>query len=468
MATSYSTSLRLSLMGNGDQSGTWGTTTNTNWNMIEQAVAGVQSIVMGNTNYTLANLNGVQSEAHNMVLVVQGSNSAIYQVIAPLAPKFYVVSNQTSGGFAITIGGSSGSVITIPNGTTAQVYSDGVNFYAAQTTSTGNFLVNGNLTVSGTTAYQGAITGTTATFSGALAAGSFTGPFNGSTGTFSGIVTAASFTGAGTGLTGTAASLSIGGNAATSTTTAQTNFATLTVQNNTVLTSNNFNGYAPSLTGNGASGNWGINITGNAATVTNGVYNNGGSYNIIAANASQLTSPDGTYTFSLNSLGFSTFYVSGVAKWSVDVLGYANLYGCNVSTTMQTQQLIVAGPSAVFTSLNTGSFNALSINTGNNTMVRTASSLRYKHDIHDTDIGLAEVLKLRPVTFRFNDFPDTIRGGFIAEEVEELGLTEFVNYDPEGRPEGLSYDSMVSLMTKAIQELNDKIENLQSQLDEKV
>jgi len=456
-------------MGNGDQSGTWGTTTNTNWNMIEQAVAGVQTIVMGNTNYTLANLNGVQSEAHNMVLVVQGTNSAIYQVVAPLAPKFYVVSNQTSGGYAITVGCSSGSVITIPNGTTAQVYCDGVNFYAAQTTSTGNFLVNGNLTVSGTTAHQGAMTGTSATFSGALAAASFTGPFNGTTGTFSGIVTAASFTGAGTGLTGTATSLSIGGTAATATATTQTNFTTLTVQNNTVLTSANFNGYAPSLTGNGASGGaWGIGITGNAATVTNGVYNNGGSYNIIAANAAQLTAPDPSFTLSLNNLGYTTFYVNSVAKWSVDVLGYANLYGCNVSTTMQTQQLIVSGPSAVFSGLGTGSFNALSINTGTNTMVRTVSSLRYKHDIHDTDIGLAEVLKLRPVTFRFNDFPDILRGGFIAEEVEELGLTEFVNYDPEGRPEGLSYDSMVSLMARAIQELNAKIENLQVQLDEKV
>ena len=152
MASSYTTSLKIQEIGNGEESGIWGTTTNTNWTLIEQAVAGVQTITMSNDNYTLTNLNGVSDEARNMVLVVQGTNSGIYQVVAPLnQPKMYVISNQTSGGYAITIGASSGSVITIPNGVTAQVYTDGTNFYSAQTGSAGNFTVNGTLTASGVT-----------------------------------------------------------------------------------------------------------------------------------------------------------------------------------------------------------------------------------------------------------------------------------------------------------------------------
>ena len=149
MASNYSTSLKIQLMGNGEDSGTWGTITNTNWNLIEQAVSGVQTITMANANYTLSNLNGVLDEARNMVLEVVGTNSAIYQVIAPLVNKLYVISNNTTGGYAITIGASTGSIITIPNGTTAQVYCDGTNFYSAQTTSAGNFLVNGNFSVTG-------------------------------------------------------------------------------------------------------------------------------------------------------------------------------------------------------------------------------------------------------------------------------------------------------------------------------
>jgi len=177
MASSYTTSLKIQEIGNGDQSGVWGATTNTNWTLIEQAVAGVQTITMSNSNYTLTNLNGVSDEARNMVLVVQGTNSGIYQIVAPLnQPKMYVVYNNTTGGYAITIGASSGAVITIPNGVTAQVYTDGTNFYSAQTGSAGNFNVNGTLTASGI-ADTGALSAASLSVSGAtsLATGSISG-----------------------------------------------------------------------------------------------------------------------------------------------------------------------------------------------------------------------------------------------------------------------------------------------------
>lgn len=155
MSSTYSTSLKIQLMGNGDQATTWGTTTNTNWELIEEAVSGVVTITMANADYTLSNLNGVSDEARNMVLVVNGTNSAIRKVVAPLVEKFYVVSNQTTGGYAINIGGSTGSYVAIPNGVTAQVYCDGTNFYSAQTSSAGNFVVNGNETVDGNLSVAG-------------------------------------------------------------------------------------------------------------------------------------------------------------------------------------------------------------------------------------------------------------------------------------------------------------------------
>ena len=95
MATSYSSSLRLSLIGNGEQAGTWGTVTNNNWNMIEQSVAGTATISMANANYTLSNPNGTVGEAHAAVLYVTGTNSAIYQIVAPLVQKTYIVYNNT-------------------------------------------------------------------------------------------------------------------------------------------------------------------------------------------------------------------------------------------------------------------------------------------------------------------------------------------------------------------------------------
>lgn len=215
-------------MGNGEDSGTWGSITNTNWNLIEQAVSGVQSITMANANYTLSNLNGVSDEARNMVLVATGTNSAIYQVIVPTnQPKFYVITNSTTGGYAITIGTSGGSVITVPNGTTIQVYTDGTNTFSAQTSSAGNFNVNGNLTVAGTStltgstsvgsnlnvngtttiyalnstsinASTGSFTGNVASLGGVSGASGTFGPVSGTSGSFSGnlsVIGTSSFTG---------------------------------------------------------------------------------------------------------------------------------------------------------------------------------------------------------------------------------------------------------------------------------
>ena len=190
MASTYSTSLKLELIGNGDQSGTWGTTTNNNLGtLLEQAITGVQTITMVNANYVLTNYNGTTDEARNAVLVINGTNSAIRQVVAPLVQKLYVISNQTTGGYAITIGASTGTTVTIPNQITAQVYCDGTNFYSSQTGSAGDFTINGILAATG----NGSITGN-ASIGGTLAVtgtSAFTGAstFTGSA-AFSGTPTA--------------------------------------------------------------------------------------------------------------------------------------------------------------------------------------------------------------------------------------------------------------------------------------
>lgn len=168
MAT-YSQSLKLTLLANGEGAGTWGQTTNTNLGtLLEQAITGVQSIVMTNADYTLSNLNGASDEARNPVLVVTGTNAAVRDIIAPLVNKQYLVINNTTGGFAIRIRGSSGFIVTIPNGSTVPVYCNGTNFYSAEPNyTTGNFTVGGNLSVLGNT------NAVAATFTGNVAALNF-------------------------------------------------------------------------------------------------------------------------------------------------------------------------------------------------------------------------------------------------------------------------------------------------------
>jgi hypothetical protein len=133
MPSTYSPSLRLELIGNGEQAGSWGTTTNKNLGtLLEQSIAGVKAITMFNATYTLSALSGVTDEARQAVLVVSGTNSAIRAVVAPLAVKTYTIVNNTSGGFAITIGAVSGAVVTVPSGATMNVYCDGTKFVEAK------------------------------------------------------------------------------------------------------------------------------------------------------------------------------------------------------------------------------------------------------------------------------------------------------------------------------------------------
>lgn len=254
MASTYSPSLKLELIGNGDQSGTWGTTTNTNLGtLLEQAITGVQAITMVNADYTLSDLNGASDEARNAVLVVGGTNSAIRSIIAPSVNKTYIIANNTVGGFAIIIKTSAGTGLSIANGATQTVYCDGSEFYLAgpnitpATANTPNTVVlrdgSGNFaagTITAALAGNASTVTTNANLSGAVTSsgnttslGSFTSAnlasaLTDETGTGANVfassptlITPALGTPSalvGTNITGTAAGLSIGGNAATATT----------------------------------------------------------------------------------------------------------------------------------------------------------------------------------------------------------------------------------------------------------
>jgi len=130
MASTFSPSLKLELIGTGDQSGTWGNTTNNNLGtLIEQAIAGVEQIGMTNVDYTLSSFNGIADEARNAVLVLTGTNSAVRNVIAPPVEKTYIISNNTAGGYAVNIKTPALAGVSIANGVTAIVYCNGAQFF---------------------------------------------------------------------------------------------------------------------------------------------------------------------------------------------------------------------------------------------------------------------------------------------------------------------------------------------------
>lgn len=168
--TTFSTSLKLELPGDGQQTGVWGQTTNRNLGtLLEQAITGVQAITMLDANYTLTDLNGTADEARNAVIIVNGTNTATRDVIAPNVNKLYAIYNNTLGGQAIRIIGSTGTGVTVPNGIIAQVFCDGTNFYSMLNGTVGSFTVaslltasaindTGTLTVGGVTTLNGTST----------------------------------------------------------------------------------------------------------------------------------------------------------------------------------------------------------------------------------------------------------------------------------------------------------------------
>jgi hypothetical protein len=127
MPTTYSPNLRLSLIGTGEQQGTWGGITNTNLGtLLEEAIGGYVSVaVTDGADTTLTALDGAADQSRNMVLNLTGALTAARNVICPAIEKLYVVKNATTGGFAVTFKVSGQTGVSIPNGSTYFVYVDG-------------------------------------------------------------------------------------------------------------------------------------------------------------------------------------------------------------------------------------------------------------------------------------------------------------------------------------------------------
>lgn len=115
------------------------------------------------------------------------------------------------------------------------------------------------------------------------------------------------------------------------------------------------------------------------------------------------------------------------------------------------------------TASNTVSSSANMFITSGGEFAKSTSSRRFKNTINDATHGLTELLQLRSVTYKGNNDGDIVFGGLIAEEVHDVGLTEFVQYDDEDRPESLHYTHMVALCVKAIQELSAKVTTLETE-----
>jgi len=162
MPSTYS-SLKVELIGLGEQVGTWGTTTNTNLGTaLEEAIVGRATANFAsdaNLTLTLTNSNATQIARHFVLnCTSSGSLTATRDLIVPAIEKPYIVQNNTTGGQSIRVI-VAGAGVTIPNGKTAFVYNDGTDvkyaFDQVGDLNAGNTAITGTLSATGDGTFSG-------------------------------------------------------------------------------------------------------------------------------------------------------------------------------------------------------------------------------------------------------------------------------------------------------------------------
>ena len=164
MGSTFTDNGGIEKIGLGEQAGSWGTTTNTNFDIIDRLINGVGAIALSGTTHTLTTSDGSLSDGMFKVLVLGGSPSGTNTItISPNnADKLYFVKNGTSQTATFTQG--SGANVSIAAGQGAIIFADGAGSGAAVTDLTALFTTSqaiDGVNVGATTPGTGAFTALT-------------------------------------------------------------------------------------------------------------------------------------------------------------------------------------------------------------------------------------------------------------------------------------------------------------------
>jgi hypothetical protein len=213
----------------------------------------------------------------------------------------------------------------------------------------------------------------------------------------------------------------------------------------------------------GATGTWAIAISGNAATVTNGVYTTGNQS--IGGNKTFT----GTTTLATTDVNTSSSLSFGSATRQM-----VNLWSTSYGIGVQSSTTYFRSASR-FSWHRGGAHNETENNPGGGTVAMTLdgssnltvtgtiteqSSIRYKENVKPIDNALEKVLQLQGVTYDRKDGTAKNESGMIAEEVAKV-IPNLVSYNDEGMVDGIHYSKTVAYLVECIKELNAKIERLE-------
>jgi hypothetical protein len=399
--STYSTNLALELIGNGEQAGNWGQTTNTNLGtLVEQAISGytTQAVSTG-TDTTLTMTQGASATARNMYIELTGSGGTNTNLIVPSNKKLYFIFNNTSSGqVTVKVAGQTG--VSVPNGTKTILVSNGTDIVLATTSAV--------TSVAMTVPSFLSVAGSPITSTGTLAVS----------------------------LSGSALPTANGGTGSTST-------AYCSLASNVSGTLPVANGGTGSSSLSGA----GIITTGGGQTISGTLTTTGD----INTGSGRVVTEE---LFIATSTAFGPYGAKGNLLWNGAL---QNGFVMKSTASVDSNAMIILNSSntplgSIFLkpSINECTFNNI-------------SDYRLKHAIVPMTDALEKVALLKPCTFKWKN-NDAESQGFIAHELQEVvpqcvsGEKDAVNEDGSIIPQGVDPRYLVATLTAAIQELKTMVD----------
>jgi len=138
MASSYSTDLKLELVATGEKAGLWGSITNTNLQILEQAASGYLSLNVGNADVTLTLVNGGESDGKNLYFKLTGTLAGNRTLTMPNnAERVFIIEDATdrttANKYTLSVKATNGTAIAVPVKAIMLLKSDGTNVTKAIT-----------------------------------------------------------------------------------------------------------------------------------------------------------------------------------------------------------------------------------------------------------------------------------------------------------------------------------------------
>ena len=431
MASTYDNDLRLNEMATGDQSGTWGDTTNLNLRLIAEAFSyQTDATFTTDANKQVTIANGASDKYRGMYIkvtsTVNGGLTATkdLEILPTTVSKVLFVENSTTGGQSIVVKQGSGASVTIANGTCKLLFLDGAGAGAAVYDGLNNLALSGDLTIEGDDLKMGTNTsghmliadGTN--FNPVAMSGDATMTSNGALTIANDAVEQAMIADDAVGADQLASDAVVNASVDANAAIDFSKMANLTI--NRALVSNGSGDVTPATT-----------------TSTEIGYVNG----VTSAIQTQLNTKLGnaTNTWFSSADGVNRFY-----------------FGNNGSTLIKTatdHQFRNASDVTVveFTSTGVGRFD-------NDVVAYYSSDENLKENIKELQSPLEKLSRIRGVTFDWNDKQDTYEGsdiGVIAQEVQrqfpELTTTRSDGYM------AVKYEKLTAVLIAAVNELADEV-----------